>query len=113
MLPSLLHWASNGVRMSKKTEEQCDDLIYLFWRIMIQVPEITPRISLIVETVTMRTKWRVWQEKLLQVKRLQKQKTTSLERLVYEEQVKLGWPGLAEEASKICTTIGLQDIVKA
>ena len=96
--------------MSKNTEEQCDNLIYLYWRIMLQVPESTPRIALVAETATMRTKWRVWQEKLLLVKRLQRQKTTSLARLVYEEQVKLGWPGLAEEASKICVTIGLPDI---
>ena len=56
---------------------------------------------------TMRAKWRVWQEKLLLVKRLQRQKPSSRSRVMYEEQVKLGWPGLAEETRNICAEIGL------
>ena len=58
----------------------------------------------------MRTKWRVWQEKLFVIKRLQKQKVASMSRMVYEQQVQLGWPGLAEEGKQICNTLGLQDI---
>ena len=55
----------------------------------------------------MRTKCREWQQKLLLVKILQKQKMSSLSRVLYEEQLKLGWSGLAEEARKICDKIGL------
>ena len=110
LLPSLLHGAGNWIRMSKKTEDQCDDLISLFWRLMFKVPESTPKISLIAETATVRTKWRIWQEKLLLVKRLQKQKAASLSRVIYEEQVKLGWPGLAEEATEICGKLGLKNV---
>ena len=65
LLPSLLHGAGNWIDMDRRTEDICDDLIYLFWRVMLKVPEGTPKISLISETGTLRTKWRVWQEKLL------------------------------------------------
>ena len=77
---------------------------------MLKVPEGTPKVALISETASIRIKWKVWQEKLLLVKRLQRQKLSSLSRVVYEQQVKLGWPGLAEEAKTICSKIGLQDI---
>ena len=35
---------------------------------------------------------------------------SSLWRVLYEEQLKLGWPGLAEEARKICDKIGLPNV---
>ena len=76
----------------------------------MQVRDGTPKVSLVAETATMRVKWRVWQEKLLLVKRLQKQKPSSLSRVLYEEQVKLGWPGLAAETTSICAKLGLKDI---
>ena len=110
LLPSLLHGSGNWIRMTRKTEDVCDELIYLFWRVMLKVPESTPKVALISETATMRTKWRVWQEKLFVIKRLQKQKVASMSRMVYEQQVQLGWPGLAEEGKQICNTLGLQDI---
>ena len=44
------------------------------------------------------------------VKRLQNQNITSPTRMVYEEQLRLGWPGLAEEVKKICSEVGLPDV---
>ena len=62
LLPSLLHGAGNWIEISKQTEEQCDNLINLYWRLVLKVPENTPKISLISETATMRTKWRIWKD---------------------------------------------------
>ena len=35
LLPSLLQGAGNWVGMSKKTEDDCDDFIYFFWRVIL------------------------------------------------------------------------------
>ena len=110
LLPSLFSGACNWIGMRKATEDQCDDLIYLYWRVMFKVPDGTPKIALIAETATLRTKWRVWEAKVMLVKRLQSQEITSLARMIYEEQLRLGWPGLAEEVKKICLEIGLPDV---
>ena len=42
--------------------------------------------------------------------RLQQQDVSSLARQVYEQQLALGWPGLAKEVSDICQTVGLPDV---
>ena len=44
------------------------------------------------------------------VMRIQKQKTTSLARMVYEEQLKHSWPGLAMEVTEICAEIKVEDV---
>jgi hypothetical protein len=110
LLPSLMSGACNWIGVKKVTEEECDIMIYLYWRIMFKVPEGTPKVALLAETATMRTRWRIWEAKILMVMRLQKQDVSSLARQVYEQQLALGWPGLAKEVSEICATIGLRDV---
>ena len=78
LLPSLMSGACNWIGVKKVTEEECDGMIYLYWRIMFKVPEGTPNVSLIAETATMRTRWRIWEAKILMVKRLQQQDVSSL-----------------------------------
>lgn len=110
LLPSLLSGACNWIGVKKSTEEDCDSTIYLYWRVMFKVPEGTPKVALIAETATLRTHWRIWEAKVLMVVRLQQQDVSSLARQVYEQQLALGWPGLAEEVSQICKTVGLPDV---
>ena len=55
-------------------------------------------------------KWRFWQEKILLLQRIQKQKSGSLSRQVYEEGKAKGWPGLGKEVSEICKTVGIPDV---
>ena len=59
LLLSLLSGSCNWTGVKKQTEEDCDELIYLFWRVMFKVPEGTPKIRLIAKTSTVRTKWRI------------------------------------------------------
>ena len=110
LLPSLLSGACNWTGVMKSTEEECDSMIYLYWRIMLKVPEGTPKVALVAETATLRTRWRIWEAKALMVVRLQQQDLSSLTRQVYEQQLALGWPGLAKEVSEICKTVGLPDV---
>ena len=50
---------------------------------------------------------RVWQEKILLA--IWQQEEGSLAREVLEEQVRMGWPGLAREVQEICQKTGLPD----
>ena len=110
LLPSLLSGACNWTGVQKRTEEECDNMILMFWRVLFKIPESTPKIGIIAETATTRTKWRIWEQKLMMVRRLQQQDTRSLARRVYETQLRLGLPGLAKEVSNICNIIKIPDI---
>jgi hypothetical protein len=110
LIPSLLYGAGNWIGMDRRTEEECDKLQYLFWRVMFGVPDGTPKIALVAETGTMRMKWRIWEAKILMINRIYKQEQGTLARKVYEEQLCQGWPGLAREVSEICQKVGLPDV---
>ena len=100
----------NWTGVGKKTEEKCDELIYMFWRVLFKVPDSTPKVGLIAETNTLRTKWRIWRQKLMLAIRLQNMDSSVLARQVYEKQVQLGLPGLAKEVKDICEKLSLPDI---
>ena len=92
-----------------KQEEMCEGLQELFWRTVLQVPRGTPKVMLKAETATMKMKFRIWKEKLRLVKRIQSQER-SLAKAIYEEQVAMGWPGLAREVTDVCKVVGLEDM---
>ena len=54
--------------------------------------------------------YRLWQEKLLLVKSIKEKEENSLARRVLEQQVAMGWLGLATEAAYICRKIGLRNV---
>ena len=110
LLPSLLSGACNWTGVSRRTEDDCDDIIMMFWKVMMKVPDGTPRISLVAETSTRRSKWRIWKEKVMLIKRIQAQESSTLSRQVYEKQLQLNLPGLAVEVTAICEQIGIKDV---
>ena len=73
-------------------------------------PESTPKIGLIAESATIRSKWRIYQQKIMLVRRIRKQELSCLARPVYEKQLKLGLPGLAREVTEICQAISIPDV---
>ena len=50
LLPSLLSGSCNWTGIRKTTEDDCDDLLLMYWRVMMKVPESTPKIGLISES---------------------------------------------------------------
>ena len=86
LLPSLLSGAGTWVGCTAKEEERCDKLQYLFWRVMFRVPESCPRIALRAATRMIDMKHRIWQMKLLLLKRIKKQGTDTLCGRILEEQ---------------------------
>ena len=86
-----------------------DDLILMYWRVMLKVPESTPKIGIIAESSSVRSKWMIWEAKIMLVRRIQNQELSCLARRVYE-QLRLGLPGLAKEVTDICEAISIPDI---
>ena len=77
---------------------------------MLEVPESCPKIALPAETRMIGMKYRVWQSKLLLLRRIKGQSVTSLSRQILEEQQTYKWPGLSAEVRDICAEIGIPDL---
>ena len=111
IVPSLLSGAGTWVGCTARQEEMCEQLQELFWRTILQVPRSTPRVSLRAETGSRKMKYRIWKLKVLLVMRIRMQER-SLAKAIHEEQVAMGWPGLAKEVEQICKEIGVKDANK-
>ena len=111
IVPSLLSGAGTWVSISSKEEEMCEELQELFWRTVLQVPRGGPKVMLRAETGSMKMKHRIQKQKLMLARKIRSQ-NNSLANAIYEEQLYMGWPGLAMEAAEICTQIGVTDVNK-
>ena len=110
IIPSLLSncgiWTEIDAISVQKLEEMQD----AFVRRILQVPVSTPKVSLRSETGLLSMKLRIWGEKIKMVLAIKKMSKTFLARQVYDEQVRLQWPGLAREVAEICRAVGIQDV---
>jgi len=109
IVPSLLSGAGTWVGITPRLEVMCEELQELFWRTILQVPRGTPKVMLRAETASLKMKHRIWKQKLILVRRIQIQ-DRSLAKAIYEEQVAMGWPGLAREATELCKILCVPDI---
>ena len=110
MVPSLLSGAGTWTGITSTEIERLDKIQDFFWRVMLRVPESCPRIALRAETRMIGMKHRVWQEKLLLLRRIKNKNRQSLSRKIFEEQRANNWPGLSREVRDICKEINLPDI---
>ena len=62
------------------------------------------------DSATLSMSMRVKKEKILLVKHIRELEENSLARLMYEEQVRNNWPGLAKETADICRELFLEDV---
>ena len=90
-------------------EAMCEELQELYWRTVLQVPKGTPKVMLRAETGSLKMKFRIWKEKVRIVERIRNQER-SLAKAIHEEQLAMGWPGLAKEVKEICKVIGVEDV---
>ena len=109
-MPSLLSGAGSRMPITEKKVVMCDRLQDMFFRIMLEVPEACQRIALRAETRMISMKYRIWQQKLLLLKRIRVQSPTILSRKVLKEQKKNDWPGLSIEVRDICKELGIPDL---
>ena len=85
---------------------------YFVRRLLLQVPESTPKPVLLSETGLISMKYRIWTSKLIFVNTLKNIQDGTLAKEIFDEQVNRGWPGLAKEATKICQDLELPNIIK-
>ena len=109
---SLLNNAEVWVGITAEQEKSLDNYQLEYLRALLHLPLSTPKACLIAATGRTRMKWRVWEQKLLLILAIRQQEEDVLAWQVLSEQVELGLPGLAQEASEICSQIGLQDICR-
>ena len=80
-----------------------------FVRLILRVPPGSPKIALRSETGLLSMKLRIWKAKCMLVHHLKGLETNTLANMVYREQRKNKWPGLAEEVSQICADLDIED----
>ena len=112
IISSLLNNAVVWVGITVEQEKRLDGYQLEYLRARLHLPVSTPKACLLAATSRTRMKWRVWEQKLLLILAIRQQDDDDvvLAKQVLEEQVELGLPGLAQEASDICSQIGLADI---
>ena len=110
ILPTLLYNSETWVEISKEAEEKLENLQLFFVRLILRVPQGTPKIALRSETGLLSMKLRIWKRKCMLVHHIKNMGMDTLARQVYDEQQRFGWPGLAKEASSICLELGIEDV---
>ena len=112
IISSLLNNAAVWVGITVEQEKRLDGYQLEYLRALLHLPVSTPKACLLAATGRTRMKWRVWEQKLLLILAIRQQDDDDvvLAKQVLDEQVELGLPGLAQEASDICSQIGLADI---
>ena len=77
---------------------------------MLRMPGSTPVPALRALAGLIGMPWRIYQEKLLLILVIEEAEGTLVKKIL-KGQVEMGWPGLAREATQICSKIGLPDII--
>ena len=110
VIPSLLYNCSVWTGIKKSEIRILDNLQHEMIRVILRIPSSTPLPALRGATGLMGMEWRIWKEKLLLIHSIKKTKDSCLANQILEEQIALGFPGPAEEATEICRIVGLPDI---
>ena len=112
IVPSLIANCATWLDIKKETEDKLDSIQDLFGRVLLKMPQSTPRLAIRGALGLLGCRWRVYQEKVLLLKAIKEQEEGCLAKQILEEQIRMGWPGLAAEVQNICKLTGLQDITK-
>ena len=107
-LPSLLHGAGTWTEMSRETERRLNSLQQWFLRLVLQVGPGAPLPSLYWDFSCLEMGLRVDREKLMLALHCRRLGEGALAGQVYAEQQAQGWPGLAQEAGKICEKLDIE-----
>jgi hypothetical protein len=85
-------------------------LQHWFLRLILRVGPGCPVASLRWESGLLSMELRVWVEKCMLVRHIRSLGEGTIARMVYEEQKRNGWPGLAREVARICEELGIENI---
>ena len=90
-----------------------DNIQDTFGRVLLALPLSAPRASLRASLGLVGIMWRIWELKILLVLAIRRQEEGGLAREVLEEQVEMGWPGLASKVTAICKEIMIPNAVQS
>jgi hypothetical protein len=109
-VPSILSGAGTWTEMSPASVRRLEALQHWFLRLVLRVGPGCPVASLRWETAMLSMELRVWVEKLMLVRHIRSLGEGTLARIVYEEQKRMAWPGLAREATEICKKLEIENV---
>ena len=107
---SLLANSGTWVKLNKEEVKKLNDLFHEFLRNIYSCPPSTPLPALRSQAGKVSMEYLVDREKICLVgKLLHRTEPGNYARQVLEEQIMMGWEGIAKEAREICTKLGLPD----
>ena len=110
---SLLSNCSTWVKMSKEAFKKLNKFQNQFLRMIYACPPSTPLPALRSQAGMLGMEERIWLEKISLVAVIMHQtEPQNHSRQILEEQVLMGWEGLAKEAKELCGKLGLPDVTK-
>ena len=112
ILPSLLNNCGTWISINETTIKKLDGLQNLLVLALLKMPQTTPQLSTRAMTGQLGMGHRIWKEKLNLVAAIKKLEENTLAKEVLNDHLKLGLPGLVQEAQEISEKIGIQDITK-
>ena len=110
ILPTLMYNSDTWVDIPKEAEEKLENLQLFYVRLVLRVPQGTPKIALRSETGLLSMRLRIWKKKCMLVHHIRGLGNETLAKKVYEEQRRNNWPGLAVEVTKICSELDIEDL---
>ena len=96
IVPKLLANAGTWVGITATTIKKLDAIQNLFVHVVLRLPSSTVLPSYRAETAMVGFKWRVYLEKLRLMEAIKRQEDEVLAKEVLEQQLLMGWPGLAQ-----------------
>ena len=109
-IPNLIYNSACWVGMGKKEEAALSECQDFFLRLLLGTGPGAPKVALRADSATLSMPLRVKQQKVMMVKHIRELEDDSLAKLVYQEQVRNNWPGLAAEAAEICKELYIEDV---
>ena len=110
IVPKLLANAGTWVGITATTIKKLDAIQNLFVQVVLRLPSSTVLPAYRAETALVGFRWRVYLEKLRLMDAIKRQEEEVLAREVLEQQLVMGWPGLAREVEEICREVGIPNI---
>lgn len=110
---SLLANCNTWVMLEKEAIKKLNDVFHEFLRNIYACPPSTPVPALRSQAGMVSMEYLVWTEKIcLVAKLLHRTQPENYARQVLQEQIMMGWEGIAKEARELCSKVGLPDVAK-
>jgi hypothetical protein len=112
LLPSLLSGAGTWLGSNNETVKLCNSIQNFYWRLILNVPESCPKLTLMCETFMIDMKYRIWIEKCQLLCRIKQLEANGLVKKIHNHCEENSLPGFGSEVKEICEQIQIEDINK-